>query len=66
MHEDKEEALMQMFPKGYIIIYIPPNNETAISWYNPENHPVITGGVQIINEEFGGKDYGPDYPPEAA
>lgn len=35
MHEDKQETLEKMFPKGYVIVYIQQNDNPAIQWNNP-------------------------------
>lgn len=56
MHEDKEEILMKLFPKGFIITYIQENNEPAYHWFNPNNDEFIGEYLDMMDYLFGDED----------
>lgn len=36
MREDYAEALEKMFPKGFVIVHVSPNETISYSYFNPE------------------------------
>lgn len=52
MREDHEEALMKMFPKGYLITYVQPNNDVAYHWHNPNNDLLLTDILEAFDYIF--------------
>lgn len=56
MRENMLEELEKMFPKGFMIIYIKPNDEPQITWSNPYNDPVFHHLEELIGDELG-EDY---------
>lgn len=52
MREDHQELLETMFPKGYLIVYVKPNDEPQLAWYNPHNDPVFNALNELILGEI--------------
>lgn len=50
MREDHLEQLEAMFPRGYVITYIMPNNEPAYQWFNPKMDEFIIGYLKMLDE----------------
>lgn len=49
MREDHLEAMENMYPKGYMIIYIQPNGDPAMAWYNPHYDEVLNACTELVD-----------------
>lgn len=49
MREDHEELLRSMFPKGFLITYIQPNNDPAYFWYNPTQDEFLINFLEAVD-----------------
>ncbi len=56
MREDHQETLEKMIPNGYIMIYIKPNMEPSLIWFNPNADEVINAVYDLIEDKLDGQD----------
>lgn len=52
MREDYAENLQKMFPKGYVIVHIQPNENPAYSWFNPNADEFLDDYVYMLHSIF--------------
>lgn len=52
MREDYLEVLEKMFPKGYVITYIMPNDDPAFNWCNPNKDEFLIAYLEMLEKLF--------------
>lgn len=57
MREDVEEELMRMFPNGYVITYIQPNNDPVYAWWNPKDDEFIDNFLYMMDSLLNEEEY---------
>lgn len=50
MREDHDEALQKMFPKGFVIVYIQPDEDGGYVWYNPKKNEFLERLLIWLND----------------